>query len=231
MLKIEESLNFLEISKGNIIMIAKIEEVYKEIKPEIEKRLCEFKKLYREKDDVEILFELLFCLLTPQSRAKVCWRCIERLKQCDIKRQNRAGEILPHLEGVRFKYKKSKYIEEAIKKFLVNGKIKIKDTLEKIGSPFNMRTYLVKEIKGLGMKEASHFLRNIGKGDELAILDRHILKNLKKCGVIKDIPKSMTVKKYISIEHDMKRFAEKINIPMDHLDLVFWYMETGKVFK
>ncbi|WP_461834571.1 N-glycosylase/DNA lyase [Desulfothermus sp.] len=205
--------------------------VYKSIKNQIEKRLAEFKKIYSHGSDEDILYELLFCLLTPQSRARTCWMAIENLKQQNIIANPSYEIILSNLNGVRFKYKKAKYIQEAIEKFSKQDKIVIKKTLEEIGSTKKIREFLVKEIKGLGLKEASHFLRNIGKGEDLAILDRHILKNLKNYNVIKDIPKTMTKAKYLDIEGKMREFSKKISIPLDHLDLLFWYMEAGEVFK
>lgn len=84
---------------------------------------------------------------------------------------------------------------------------------------------------GLGMKEASHFMRNIGLFEDIAILDRHILKNLIEYDVISEIPKTLTVKIYLEIEQKMKEFAEKIKIPFTELDLLFWSEETGHVFK
>ena len=92
------------------------------------------------------------------------------------------------------------------------------------------REWLVKNIKGYGYKEASHFLRNIGKGFELAILDRHILKNLVEFNVIDGIP-ALTKKKYYEIEKKMKEFSERIGIPMAYLDFVLWYKQTGRIFK
>ncbi|MEM3584736.1 MAG: hypothetical protein QW193_05630, partial [Nitrososphaerales archaeon] len=80
-------------------------------------------------------------------------------------------------------------------------------------------------------KEASHFLRNIGLGKDFAILDRHILKNLKEFNVIKDIPKSISKKVYLDIENKMREFSKQINIPMDELDLLFWSKETSFIFK
>ena len=83
----------------------------------------------------------------------------------------------------------------------------------------------------MGYKEASHFLRNIGFADDLAILDRHILKNLKIFGIIDEIPKSLSKKKYIEIEEKMRNLANEVNIPLSHLDLLFWSKETGEIFK
>ncbi len=96
---------------------------------------------------------------------------------------------------------------------------------------FSKREWLVKDVKGIGYKEASHFLRNIGFGKQIAILDRHILKNLKLYGVIGDIPKMLSRKKYFEIEKKMMDFSKEIEIPMSHLDLLFWYKETGEIFK
>ncbi|MBI4175854.1 MAG: DNA lyase, partial [Candidatus Aenigmarchaeota archaeon] len=78
--------------------------------------------------------------------------------------------------------------------------------------------------------EASHFLRNVGFTD-LAILDRHIMRNLVRYNAIKEVPKSLTRKKYYYIENRMKSFCARVGIPMDELDLLFWSEETGEVFK
>lgn len=93
------------------------------------------------------------------------------------------------------------------------------------------RDLLVKNIKGLGYKEASHFLRNIGYGDELAILDVHIMKNMANLKIIKSIPKSITRKQYLLMEKKLRVFSRKSGIPLNELDLLLWSKETGEVFK
>ncbi|MBU4134056.1 DNA lyase, partial [bacterium] len=85
--------------------------------------------------------------------------------------------------------------------------------------------------RGYGFKEASHFLRNVGKGEKLAILDRHILRNLKNFGAIKEIPQAISGKLYLEIEKKFMLFAKRLKIPPAELDLLLWYKETGKVFK
>ena len=87
-----------------------------------------------------------------------------------------------------------------------------------------------KNIRGIGLKESSHFLRNIGYRN-LAILDRHILKHLNSCGVIEKTIKISNEKQYFEIEKKFRLFSELINIPMDELDLLFWSMETGEILK
>jgi Thermostable 8-oxoguanine DNA glycosylase len=105
---------------------------------------------------------------------------------------------------------------------------------QKLSEPvlaFELREWLVKNVLGLGYKEASHFLRNIGRNDGLAILDRHILRNLKRLGVIQSIPKSISRKYYLDIEQRFSKFADDLGIALDELDLVFWSTETGEIRK
>jgi N-glycosylase/DNA lyase len=93
------------------------------------------------------------------------------------------------------------------------------------------REWLVRSVKGLSYKEATHFLRNIGKNEGLTILDRHILKNLKYHSVISALPKTVTKKNYLTIEKKFLRFAHDIGISVDELDLLFWSNETGEILK
>lgn len=96
---------------------------------------------------------------------------------------------------------------------------------------FELREWLVRNVGGLGFKEATHFLRNIGRNGGLAILDRHILRNLQRYGALRSIPKSLTRKHYLRIERHFTEFATRIGIPVDELDLLFWSMETGVIRK
>ncbi|ADD08285.1 N-glycosylase/DNA lyase [Candidatus Aciduliprofundum boonei] len=205
--------------------------IWYEKKDEIERRLDEFKSLWKNASDEELFAELAFCLLTPQSKATVCWRAIEELRDSGILFFGSSEDIVDFLTGVRFKYTKAKNIVSARTFFSKNSKINIRGVLSQFSSPIEMREFLVANIRGMGYKEASHFLRNIGLGESLAILDRHILKNLVSLGVIDVIPKTLTKKKYLEIEEKMRRFAKEIGVPMAHLDLVLWFKEAGLIFK
>jgi N-glycosylase/DNA lyase len=135
------------------------------------------------------------------------------------------------LRGVRFKYKKAQYIVDARRQFLNYGKIKIKSKINQFADACEAREWLAENVKGIGYKEASHFLRNIGMGQNLAILDRHILKNMKTCDIIKKMPTSLSKKEYLTTEQKLKKFTEEIKIPISHLDLLWWSKETGEIFK
>ena len=133
------------------------------------------------------------------------------------------SEYLEHY--IRFHNNKALYLQEFKTKHqdIFQQLKNIQDNKEK-------RDFLVNNVKGLGLKEASHFLRNIGH-ENLAILDRHILKNLSKLGAIKELPKTLTKNKYLTIERQFQQFSRRMKIPMDHLDLLFWAQETGEIFK
>lgn len=193
---------------------------YKERKELIKGRLKEFRKVRGD----EIFYEMIFCLLTPQSSAKLCDEAVQNLKKKDFlhRKLNPVGMIKGK---ARFHNNKARYLVE-VKNNFNEIKKKIKET--KNGR--ELREWLVKNVKGFGLKESSHFLRNIGYRN-LAILDRHVLKELEKEGVIEKTPDILSNNLYLKIEEQFKEYAREKRIPIDELDLLLWSIETGEVFK
>ena len=201
---------------------------YNPVKPQIEARLMDFCRIWEMATDEELFLELAFCLLTPQSKAKTCWKAVERLNEKRMIKSSAPEQISLELGGVRFHQRKGEYICLARNMFCTRS---LRASLAGFSDPAAAREWLVQNIKGLGYKEASHFLRNIGLGENLAILDRHILKNLVLLGVINEVPASLTKRIYLEIERKMTAFSQEAKIPMGHLDLLLWYKEAGEVFK
>src|SRR5262249_39217794 len=85
-------------------------------------------------------------------------------------------------------------------------------------------------IRGIGYKEASHFLRNIGYRG-YAILDKHLLSRLAEFGVIESSKPPSTKASYVATEDKLKRFADSIGIDFDELDLLLWFTKTGEILK
>jgi N-glycosylase/DNA lyase len=212
--------------------IKELRALYHPVKNKIRSRLNEFKRIWKSGNEEDIFAELVFCLLTPQSKARSCDDAVGCLLERDLLIKGNKSQIAKELRGkVRFHNTKAKHIVGARKIFSEREELSIKKQVARFNNARETREWLVENIKGLGFKEASHFLRNIGLGENLAILDRHILKNLELLGVIKEIPASLSKKKYLEIEKRMKEFAKNVKIPMSHLDLLLWYKETGEVFK
>jgi N-glycosylase/DNA lyase len=208
-----------------------IQNIFHSKRQEIELRLNEFWKIWKKGTKKEIFAELVFCILTPQASGKACWSAVENMIRKRVLFTGDRGQIVKELRSARFIQKKSAYIVEAREKFLCDNRVSLKSVISKIGDGYKAREWLVQNIKGIGYKEASHFLRNIGFEQNLAILDRHIIKNLQFVGVIKEIPGSLSRGRYFEIEKRMMEFSKTLQIPMSYLDLVMWYKETGEIFK
>ena len=205
-------------------------DTYYKIEKNILNRIIEFKYVWNEADEKRLFQELAFCLLTPQSKAENAWKTIIKLTENNKLFEANTSSISNDLNLVRFKNNKATYLVKAREIFFNNAK-GIRETLLEFTSVCEKRKWLNNNIKGFGLKESSHFLRNIGFVEDIAILDRHILKNLKKFNVISEIPKSIPEKKYFQIENQMKKFSNEIRIPLGHLDFIFWYNETQTIFK
>ena len=185
-------------------------------------RINEFKGIDRESSD-DLFNELCFCVLTANFNAEKC-----------IKIQREIGEEFLTLSeeelakklaelGHRYPNTRAKYISESAK---------YKDSLKNIiqsSDGKELREWLVKNIKGFGYKEASHFLRNIGF-DDYAIIDFHIIDILVRYNLIKR-PKSLSKKRYLEIENTLNDIARKLDFSLAELDLYLWYIETGKILK
>jgi N-glycosylase/DNA lyase len=191
----------------------------------IRARLEDFKRVPAS----EYFYECVYCLLTPQSSAVNAGKAVGALQMADFRNTEIDPEPLLHTKEyyVRFHRTKAKHLIALKEQFA-----DVEPVLFPVpdGSSVEAREWLVKNVKGVGWKEASHLLRNIGHRN-LAILDRHILKNLVRAGAMRSLPKTLTPKRYAAIEKKFLKFADHISIPMDELDLLFWSMETGQILK
>ncbi|MER3524810.1 MAG: DNA lyase [Ignavibacteria bacterium] len=198
-------------------------ERYQTLREAIQSRLQEFAAV----PPSDYLYELIYCMLTPQSSAVHASRALEALKAEHALHDERIiTDVLARREHyIRFHRTKARHIVAVMRQF-----DQIAAVLNNGTDAFERRRWLVQHVKGVGWKEASHFLRNVGHRD-LAILDRHILKNLQRHGVIRSLPKTLTAKRYLAIEQRFRRFAQTLGVSMDEVDLLFWSNETGQILK
>ena len=187
-------------------------------------RVQEFTQLHQKGNDFWFS-ELCFCILTANSSAILGVKVQRQISPDGFKTlsleqlTNRLVEL-----GHRFPNRRAE--------FIVNARIvsEIKDIITRFTDTRNARNWLVKNVKGLGLKEASHFLRNVGYFD-LAILDRHIQRVMLEYGMVTMLPKNMTKRSYLAMEEKLGTLAEELDLPIGVLDLYLWYMKTGKVLK
>ncbi len=207
--------------------------LYRERRGEIETRLREFRAIWEEGSDEDLFAEMTFCLCAVQTAARVSDRTTHTLRERGLLLVGSRRRVRDVLRGgyVRFHENKSRWIVEARRRFMEPSPTLRQDLEMRAPSPPALRNWLEDEVLGFGPKESSHFLRNIGLGEDLAILDRHILTNLKDLGVLDALPPSLTRTRYLEIEGRFQAFCERTGIPVGHMDLLLWAKATGFVFK
>ncbi len=199
----------------------------------VKERLQSFKNT--GKSPTETWFsELCFCILTANTSADMGMRIQREIAPEEFMTLSE-GELIERLHGLRARFYRMRghYIHESqrLAPVLKEKVLELAGPPEKstYGSEKRARKWLVENVKGFGYKEASHFLRNVGY-ENLAILDKHILRIMKEYGLIDEIP-AMTPKRYTEIEEKLRGFGKEVNLSMAELDLYLWYMATGTVKK
>jgi len=168
--------------------------------------------------------ELCFCLLTANCSARCGIRIQKALNREFLTLDEETlADRLRHL-GHRFPNARAKFITEA------RQYANIKDIVTGFKDVKKARSWIVRHIRGLGWKEASHFLRNVGYKD-VAIIDRHILRTMMKYGLISRVPSSLNRRFYLEYETRLEKMAEKAGLTLAELDLYLWYMATGNILK
>src|SRR3989339_1120655 len=206
-------------------LIKKVQNVPEDVKDTVDRRLGEFRE-FGNKGNEEWFSELCFCILTANSRASTALRIQKELgfKGFAKHPQKKVMETIKRNKH-RFHNNKAKYIINA------REHIAIRDTIHSIiaeKSLLEAREWIVDNIKGIGYKEASHFLRNVGF-DGLAILDRHIINLMFEHGILKERPKSLNRINYLLIEQEFNKLAEKAGMSSAEMDLTMWYLKAGEV--
>lgn len=197
----------------------------------IKARLKEFKNIFEQGDDIRIFEELVFCIFTAGTSAKMGLRSVSAVS--DILLDAGFEELSTRLQHVhRFPNSRARYIVHTREHLKRAFGFRLKDSILYIEDPLERRDFLAnyKGIKGVGYKEASHFLRNIGFSG-YAILDKHILKTLNELKLIENAKPPTTRDRYLQIESRLKRFADELGIDFDELDLLLWSEKTGEILK
>jgi N-glycosylase/DNA lyase len=175
--------------------------------------------------DSGVFSELCFCILTANSTAR---RGIQIQKELgdegfsDCSPKVLASKLKQ--AGHRFPNSRAKFIVEA-RKFE-----NVEEIIENFGDVLAAREWLVKNVKGIGWKEASHFLRNVGRND-VAILDRHVLSVLREHQLISKVQQTLSKATYLEVEKRLEQLAKKLRLSLGEMDLYLWCMKTGCVLK
>jgi len=216
-------------------------------KNKIKERLQQFEKFFNEpyswfyhnnnlvllqvetNEDHRIFEELCFCIFTANTSAEMGLKAIDAVRNVLI--TGTPDDMTRRLEGIyRFNNVRPAYIIHARDHLKNNLNFELKKKIISFENGNEKRDYFVANIKGLGMKEASHFLRNVGfKG--YAILDKHIINSLHEFGILNTNEKPKNNKEYLEIEQKFIDFSKQVGIDMDEMDLLLWSRKNGRILK
>ena len=200
---------------------------------EIRARLLEFDSVWQSGSDARLWEEMVYCIFTAGSSAAMGLTAVNAVRPL-LGNGSRVAitRALKKPPAYRFHNVRAAHVVLTRKYLDKTVSMRLRDCLLSFRDSHERRDWLARTpgIKGLGYKEASHFLRNIGfKG--YGILDKHIVRCLSELGVIDFAKPPTTRKRYLEAEQRMKTFADDAGINFEELDLVLWSMKTGKVLK
>ena len=202
-----------------------IEKVIEDLEQKIGENVKNGLKAFEENKNLskeEKFIELCFCILVANSSMEKTFKIWKSIGNDFLKlSKEQLSKRLKDL-GYRFYNKRAEYIVEA------RNKVDLLEEILKSDNEIEIRERLVENFKGIGWKEASHFLRNLGYKN-FAIIDRHVLKTLKEFGVIEKIPKYLNKKTYLEIENRLRELANKLKISLAELDFYLFYLSSGKL--
>lgn len=213
------------------ITIENIKRAHADRCDEIRARLGEFTAISESGTDRHLWEEMVFCFFTGGCSARMGLNALEAVKPMLMTGEQ--GDLAKALSGVhRYPNARSRYIIASRTFLREHCGLRLRNKLWGFDCRLERRDWLVREkgIKGLGYKEASHYLRNIGFSG-YAILDKHVLNCMAELKIIDDPKPPNTRSRYLMVEDKLKILARMSGIDFDELDLVLWSMKTGVILK
>ena len=175
--------------------------------------------------------ELVACILGSRVRFTAAYAAVERMHEMLLLSGSRRTTCFDQYEqdtgaalsgGYPFYRIRAKQIRRAAE-HLYGTRRSIRDVLNAAHDGRGARRLLAAEVSGLGPKQASLFLRNIGYAKHVAILDVHVLTYMNWVGLTDTPIKSVsTVHKYETLEDAFIEHASSFGSAPDRFDLAVW---------
>jgi len=183
--------------------------------------------------------ELVACILGSRVRFEAAHAAVERMDKRRLFSEHRRSSHLQQYEqdvmgalsergapGEPNRYPffriRANQIRQAAEQ-LYRSKHTLRSFLEASRDSRDARRRLALEVSGLGPKQASLFLRNIGYAAHVAVLDVHVLTYMSWVGLTEMPVRSVsTVRKYEALEDAFIEHAYSFGYSPDRFDLAVW---------
>jgi N-glycosylase/DNA lyase len=193
--------------------------------------------------EAELLFELVACILGSQVSYEVALAAAEEIRNVGLLENPVKQYYFPVYEkaiydilrqplhnpgwgptGKRYRFPKirANHISRTIWAIYSNGGT-LKGKLQVCKSAREARRSILKIGVGIGPKQASLFLRNIGYTEELAIFDTHLLRFMRLFGLFHQAIKPISsLQNYETLEDRLRNYAKRTGYSLGCLDQAIW---------
>lgn len=189
-------------------------------------------------DDRALWWELSCCILSSQVPYAVATAAADAIEQAELLLVQKLGvdELAVALENVlthrvtvggrsiRYRFPGSRAKQLAAAHLAVHRReASLSTLLSRFPDASHARRWLVENAPGVGPKQASMFLRNVGLTYSLAILDRHVLKYMSALGISDHAqPFVSGMPTYLRLEQTLSEHATRIGYEVGLLDWAIW---------
>lgn len=178
---------------------------------------------------------LLFCILSSQVRVVVANRAVETIISAVpfFTESLAVSEVYQYTKrilrddvGYRFYDVKAKQVADSWFAFAQLGE-DLYAYLDSFDSEEEAREAVARLFPGLGMKQASMFLRDVGFSSRLCIIDTHVLWYCSQ--ILAELPKTLSPKRYLELESFLLGESDKWGVAPNVFDSVVW--AAARAFK
>jgi N-glycosylase/DNA lyase len=195
---------------------------------------------WRSLKEQTLWYELVACVLGSGVRFEDAICAVTRLKRAGVLTWDLRPRSLPEFETrvarvlfarcsrrdgcigrYRFPRRRAQLVRMAASAIYSSGE-SLRALLRAARSSQHARRVLVTAVPGIGPKQASLFLRNVGFAHDLAVLDVHVLRYL--CWM-DGVSRQRTVsglREYERHERRIRRYAREASVTVGDLDLAVW---------
>jgi len=205
------------------VVIEDIRATHKARKKEIRARLDQFQEVWRRGSDELLWEELVFCIFTAGASARMGFRSVEAIRPFLIDGKREDMTLALRTNGAhRFPVERPGYIVVTRDYLREHCGLALRKKLQSFADPLERRDWLAREkrIKGLGYKESSHFLRNIGLLGH-AILDKHVMSCLADLKVVETSKPPATRARYWKQRRDYNPLPAKLRLTL--MSLIWFF--------